>query len=71
MGPLVTQPLGCWTERADADGFDRYWDIEIDPEDYSYVGSALRHGYSILTYDRLGTGNSTKADAYEVLQAGV
>ncbi|KKY37617.1 hypothetical protein UCDDA912_g02372 [Diaporthe ampelina] len=30
-----------------------YWDIEIDPEDYSYVGSALRHGYSILTYDRL------------------
>lgn len=49
----------------------RYWDVEIRPEDYSYVDSALRHGYSILTYDCLGTGNSTKADAYEVLQAGV
>lgn len=49
----------------------RYWDVEIHPEEYSYVDSALRHGYSILTYDRLGTGNSTKADAYEVLQATV
>lgn len=53
-------------------GFDkRYWDVEINPDEYSYVDSALRHGYSILTYDRLGTGNSTKADAYEILQAGV
>lgn len=65
------QLLRCWTGRADADGLDRYWDVEIKPEEYSYVDSALRHGYSILTYDRLGTGNSTKADAYEVLQAGV
>lgn len=49
----------------------RYWDVELNPEQYSYVDSALRYGYSILTYDRLGTGNSTKADAYEVVQAGV
>lgn len=65
------QLLGCWTERADANAWSRYWDVEISPEEYSYVDSALRHGYSILTYDRLGTGNSTKADAYDVVQAGV
>lgn len=55
----------------DANALSRYWDVEINPEEYSYVDSALRHGYSILTYDRLGTGNSTKADAYDVLQAAV
>lgn len=49
----------------------RYWDVEINPDEYSYVDSALGHGYSILTYDRLGTGNSTKADAYQIVQAGV
>lgn len=48
----------------------RYWDVEIKPEEYSYVNAALEHGYSILTYDRLGTGNSTKADAYDIVQAG-
>lgn len=58
-------------EQADANALSRYWDVEINPDEYSYVDSALRHGYSILTYDRLGTGNSTKADAYEVLQASV
>lgn len=49
----------------------RYWDVEVKPDEYSYVNAALDHGYSILTYDRLGTGNSTKADAYDVVQAGV
>lgn len=49
----------------------RYWDVEVKPDEYSYVNAALNHGYSILTYDRLGTGNSTKADAYDIVQAGV
>lgn len=52
------QLLRCWTERSDANAntMSRYWDVEIHSEEYSYVDSALRHGYSILTYDRLGTG---------------
>lgn len=49
----------------------RYWDVEIKPDEYSYVKAAVDRGYSILTYDRLGTGNSTKADAYTMVQAGV
>ncbi|KAL4789161.1 Alpha/Beta hydrolase protein [Aspergillus venezuelensis] len=50
-------------------GFDsRYWDSQIDPEKYSYVDAALKKGYSILTYDRLGTGHSDRPDAYDVVQ---
>ncbi|KAK7210060.1 hypothetical protein V2G26_017238 [Clonostachys chloroleuca] len=50
-------------------GFDkRYFDAEIQPDEYSYVSAALKKGYSILTYDRLGTGKSQKPDAYEIVQ---
>ncbi|ENH72145.1 hypothetical protein FOC1_g10006517 [Fusarium oxysporum f. sp. cubense race 1] len=53
-------------------GFDkRYWDPELKPEEYSYVHAALSKGYSILTYDRLGTGKSTKADGYNEVQLGL
>ncbi|KAL2830346.1 Alpha/beta hydrolase family-domain-containing protein [Aspergillus cavernicola] len=53
-------------------GFDkRYWDSEVHPEQYSYVDAALAAGYSILTYDRLGTGHSDKPDAYEIVQVPV
>ncbi|KAK0625970.1 hypothetical protein B0T14DRAFT_471472 [Immersiella caudata] len=53
-------------------GFDkRYWDAEVKPEQYSYVNAALAEGYSIFTYDRLGTGGSSKPDAYDVVSAGV
>lgn len=45
----------------------RYWDAEL--EGHSYVDAALQAGYSILTYDRLGTGQSEKPDAYTVVQA--
>ncbi|KAJ0423530.1 Alpha/Beta hydrolase protein [Aspergillus carlsbadensis] len=52
--------------------FDKqYWDSEIEPEKYSYVDAALKAGYSILTYDRLGVGKSSKPDAYEVVQGAV
>ena len=47
----------------------RYWDVEIDPSQYSYVDAALSAGYPILTYDRLGTGKSDKPDASTVVQA--
>ncbi|KAK9364428.1 Alpha/Beta hydrolase protein, partial [Lipomyces kononenkoae] len=50
-------------------GFDkRYFDVEINPSEYSYVDAAVAKGYSILTYDRLGTGASDKPDAYDVVQ---
>ncbi|KAF5530778.1 alpha beta-hydrolase [Fusarium mexicanum] len=53
-------------------GFDkRYWDPEFKPEEYSYVDAALAKGYSILTYDRLGTGKSTKANGYNEVQLGL
>lgn len=40
----------------------------MSPSANSYVSSALDAGYSILTYDRLGTGLSSKPDAYTHLQ---
>ena len=49
----------------------RYWDVSIDPAQYSYVTAALNAGYSILTYDRLTTGKSDKPDAYTAAQAPV
>jgi pimeloyl-ACP methyl ester carboxylesterase len=42
--------------------------VEINPAEYSYVDAAVKKGYSILTYDRLGTGKSDKPDAYDVVQ---
>jgi pimeloyl-ACP methyl ester carboxylesterase len=47
----------------------RYWDSEYRPEEYSYVDATLKAGYSILTYDRLGVGQSDHPDAYDVVQA--
>ena len=47
----------------------RYWDPDINPSEYSFVDAALARGYSILTYDRLGTGSSDKPDAYTIVQA--
>ncbi|KAL6851823.1 alpha/beta-hydrolase [Trichoderma novae-zelandiae] len=47
----------------------RYWDSTYKPENHSYVEAALEAGFSILTYDRLGVGESDKPDAYTVVQA--
>jgi alpha-beta hydrolase superfamily lysophospholipase len=49
----------------------RYWDVEVKPDQYSYVNAALSEGYSIFTYDRLGTGASDKPDAYDIVQTTV
>jgi pimeloyl-ACP methyl ester carboxylesterase len=45
-------------------GFDRsYWDLPFDAPRYSYVAEAVdTHGYSTLTWDRLGVGMSTHPD---------
>jgi pimeloyl-ACP methyl ester carboxylesterase len=49
----------------------RYWDVQLDPENHSYVDAAIREGYSIFIYDRLGTGQSQKPDGYKIVQAPV
>ncbi|KAK3358797.1 hypothetical protein B0T25DRAFT_447371 [Lasiosphaeria hispida] len=50
-------------------GFDkRYWEVEIRPEEYSYLDAAISKGYSVLTYDRIGTGESELPDAYDIGQ---
>lgn len=51
-------------------GFDsRYWDAEVEPAKHSYVDAVLEEGYSILTYDRIGCGQSSKPDGYTDVQA--
>jgi pimeloyl-ACP methyl ester carboxylesterase len=49
----------------------RYFDVEIDPDQYSYVDAAINKGYSILAYDRLGGLTSEKPDAYDEVQIPV
>ncbi|KAI1077226.1 hypothetical protein F5B20DRAFT_552789 [Whalleya microplaca] len=47
----------------------RYWDVEVQPEEHSYVDAAISEGYPILMFDRIGTGNSSISNPYEVVQA--
>ncbi|KAK3319106.1 hypothetical protein B0H66DRAFT_257139 [Apodospora peruviana] len=50
-------------------GFDkRYFDIRVQPETYSYLDAAIKRGYPVLTYDRIGLGESEKPDPYDVVQ---
>lgn len=46
----------------------KYWDVELNPNQYSYVNAAVSEGYSIFIYDRLGIGLSDKPDAYTHVQ---
>ncbi|RYP12483.1 hypothetical protein DL765_007282 [Monosporascus sp. GIB2] len=51
-------------------GWDkRYWDVQVKPEEHSYVDAAISKGYSILMFDRIGTGQSEIPDAYDDVQA--
>ncbi|EHK49886.1 uncharacterized protein TrAtP1_007736 [Trichoderma atroviride] len=53
-------------------GFGKeYFDVEVDPQQYSYVDAAINKGYSVLSYDRLGTGASEKPNAYDDVQIPV
>jgi len=48
-------------------GFDKtYWDLSYNNFNYSYVDYATNQGYSTLSYDRLGIGNSSHGDALEI-----
>ena len=49
----------------------RYWDAKLNPDKHSWVEAAMKAGYPILTYDRLGAGDSDHPDAYHVVQAGL
>ncbi|KAL8729722.1 MAG: hypothetical protein Q9166_004550 [cf. Caloplaca sp. 2 TL-2023] len=52
-------------------GFDKtYWDLPFNDYNYSYIDVAVDHyGFCTLSIDRLGEGNSSKADPLSVLQA--
>ncbi|KAF4972973.1 hypothetical protein FZEAL_9458 [Fusarium zealandicum] len=54
-------------------GFDRsYWDQPYNGYNYSYVAKAVdQHGYSTLTWDRLGIGASSKGDALNEIQVSL
>ncbi|KAH8197039.1 hypothetical protein TruAng_008790 [Truncatella angustata] len=50
-------------------GFDRsYWDFPFNDHNYSYVNFALDHGYSTLSWDRLGLGMSSHGDPINEIQ---
>ncbi|ORY18959.1 Alpha/Beta hydrolase protein [Clohesyomyces aquaticus] len=47
-------------------GYDRrYWASSYKPAEYNFVQHALDSGYSVLYYDRLGTGQSQMVSGYE------
>ncbi|KAI4204176.1 MAG: hypothetical protein LQ350_001367 [Teloschistes chrysophthalmus] len=52
-------------------GFDKtYWDLPFNDFNYSYIDVAVdQYGFCTLSIDRLGEGNSSKADPLSVLQA--
>ncbi|KAF5663508.1 hypothetical protein FHETE_7455 [Fusarium heterosporum] len=54
-------------------GFDRsYWDFPYNGYNYSYVARAVdQHGYSTLTWDRLGIGASSKGDPLNEIQVNL
>ncbi|KAM4057703.1 serine aminopeptidase, s33 domain-containing protein [Hirsutella rhossiliensis] len=50
-------------------GFDRsYWDFSYNNYNYSYVNQAIRQGYSTLSWDRLGVGQSSHGDPLSEIQ---
>ncbi|KAI1140524.1 hypothetical protein F5Y05DRAFT_424381 [Hypoxylon sp. FL0543] len=46
----------------------RYWDVSVEPAEHSYVDAVISKGYSILMFDRIGTGKSDLPNAYEDVQ---
>ncbi|KAL8690492.1 MAG: hypothetical protein Q9218_004068 [Villophora microphyllina] len=52
-------------------GFDKtYWDLPFNNFNYSYIDVAVdQYGFCTLSIDRLGEGNSSKANPLSVLQA--
>ena len=53
-------------------GFDRrYWDLSAQQYNYSYVNYALDHGYSTLSWDRIGLGESSHGDPVSEIQSAL
>ena len=53
-------------------GFDRgYWDFPAQQYNYSYVNYALDHGYSTLSWDRIGLGESSHGDPIDEIQSAL
>lgn len=53
-------------------GFDHsYWMFGSPTSEYNYIKAATEAGYTTLSYDRIGTGASTKTDPYAMQQLGV
>lgn len=52
-------------------GFDKtYWDLPYNSYNYSYIDVAVdQYGFSTLSIDRLGIGNSSIADPLSIIQA--
>ncbi|TKA77437.1 hypothetical protein B0A49_02329 [Cryomyces minteri] len=51
-------------------GFDKsYWDLPFNNYNYSYIDVATAAGFSTVSIDRFGIGNSSKADPLNVVQA--
>jgi hypothetical protein len=46
----------------------RYWEFEDVAGAYSYVNTAVAASYATFAYDRIGAGNSTHPNPYNVLQ---
>lgn len=41
-------------------GDGSYWNSPYKPEKYNFVQAAVKQGYSVFYYDRIGNGKSTK-----------
>jgi pimeloyl-ACP methyl ester carboxylesterase len=54
-------------------GFDRsYWDIPLNNYNYSYVETAVdQYGFSTLSYDRLGIGQSQHGEPVNEIQSSL
>ncbi|KAF7861441.1 hypothetical protein EAF04_008006 [Stromatinia cepivora] len=61
---------GTWQFLTHGIGYDRtYWDLPFNNYNYSYVDVAVdQYGYSTLAIDRLGIGESSKADPTSIIQ---
>ncbi|MCJ1266481.1 hypothetical protein MMC22_006366 [Lobaria immixta] len=47
-------------------GFDKsYWNSPYEPDNYNFVQYAIKRGYSVFFFDRLGVGSSTKVSGYK------
>ncbi|GAA1676311.1 alpha/beta fold hydrolase [Fodinicola feengrottensis] len=58
IGPVVGKPVQLLVAGYTYD--HHYWDPAIDPDRSSWVRSATRAGYVTVSFDRLGSGLSTK-----------